>query len=115
MESFYTNIKSIVTNVYNSPVKSYRIYISCNAYWAQYKIDGGSWEYYGPDGKVLNLQAGNHIFTFRGTAGWAAPVDFTYNVQSNKKIYVIYKQSYNILMDHLENFQIGDIFYATKS
>ncbi len=114
MESFYTNIKSTVGNVYSTSVRTCKIYLSCNAYWAQYQLDGGEWTSYGPDGKTLILNVGNHSFNFRSSAGWGAPVDFTYNVQADKKMFIIYKKTYSILMDHLENNQYSEMFYATK-
>lgn len=114
MKSFYTNIKSTIDSVYSTHTQTYKINLVCNAYWAQYKMDNGSWEYYNIEGKELTLTSGNHIFVFRGSAGWAPPVDFTYNVQADKKLFIVYKKTYNILIDHLENHQFGEIFYATK-
>jgi hypothetical protein len=110
METFYNNIKTATTRVYRTPVTTYQVFLRTNAPWAQYKIDGSAWSSYKPDGEWLTLSAGSHIFEFRSSAGWAAPQDFTYSIQENKYLYVVYKQSYSILMDHLENFQFGDIF-----
>ena len=111
MESFYTNIKSTADSVYNAQLRTYDILLYANAYWAQYKVDGGEWSRYGPEGTKLTLTEGNHVFVFRGSAGWVAPVDFTYNVQADKTFFIVYKSGYYILMDHLENHQFGEIFY----